>query len=68
VDKGQTLVLTGSCAGLGNWQPHLAVELTRTDTATWQVEISTPVDAMPITYKYALREKGNPDATLKVNS
>jgi len=66
VEKGQTPVLTGSCAELGNWQPHLAVELTRTEADTWQLEIATPVDAMPITYKYAVRAKGDPGAPLKL--
>eukprot|EP00873_Tetraselmis_striata_P036687 jgi/Tetstr1/456951/TSEL_043621.t1 len=39
--EGQTPVLTGRCVELGNWQPHMAVELTGTEADTWQLERGT---------------------------
>ncbi len=52
VSPDETLVMTGSCDFLGNWDPKLAPEMNDTLFPTWQLSI--PVDELPENFEYKM--------------
>lgn len=54
---GQQLTVTGGAPQLGNWQLQQVLSMSKTVAPWWEAEVQVPLNAFPITYKYAVREE-----------
>lgn len=58
VQDGQEMCLSGGASQLGNWQMQQVLHMAQTQPSCWEAEVSIPTSAFPITYKYAVGERG----------
>ena len=54
---GQEMCVTGGAPQLGNWQMQQVLQMTQTSPACWEAEVSVPLNAFPVTYKYAVGDR-----------
>lgn len=54
----QEMCISGGAPQLGNWQTQQVVQMIQTARGCWEGEISVPLNAFPVTYKYAVGERG----------
>lgn len=59
VQDGQEICVTGGVSQLGNWQMQQVLRMTQSKRACWEAEISVPLNAFPVTYKYAVGKQGD---------
>ena len=57
VEGSQEMCVTGGAPQLGNWQMQQVLQMTQTSPACWEAEVSVPLSAFPVTYKYAVGDR-----------
>jgi 4-alpha-glucanotransferase len=57
VQGGQEMCVSGGAPQLGNWQTQQVLQMTQVAEACWEAEVSVPLNAFPVTYKYAVGDK-----------